>query len=248
MFYYGANYRKRSYYAYKNHCKSMAYRNRRSKAYRNRYLARLDDLTYTGRFRERDFSMRQRPQKLKVTAPATELTMTIAMPAPSFQKYERIFQLADVTTARPELVSGWDQYRIVKIRLDRKIVPVVDNQYDINNEHYPNLEFFEWTDRDGGNTASFDEVRTKNRAKLKDWHKSSTTWVDPYIQGASQGTLGIVASTGVRSPWLDMANPDVHHFGYGLGWMPAVRTAGPENLTHKCLIIPTYYLEVRDTR
>lgn len=230
-------------YTARRTCRKPA--NRRSKAYRTRWqrMAANNWNTYD-RFRESDYSYRQKDLKIKVERVMAHDIKPYAMSTPVPWFVNRSWSLNDIAAQRPEIASGWDMYRIraVKVKILNGNLPPVSN----GSANGIRPEYYVYKDYDGGWSTDMEGVRARNLAVGIDPWKDHEFLVEPCCQMWTNATSGQGSNTTVvKSPWLDVAVADTAHFGFGLACLPDSSTTA-HNV--RVTIQETYYIELRNSR
>jgi len=153
----------------------------------------------------------------------------------------------DRTPGAPELTTLFDQYRIVKavVRIMARQGPGgatgnVTNSADLYMGRYFGVE----DPDDAIAPGSTNALMQYNKVKQARWNEDMTFTVYPHVNIDSATTaVGAGDFMSVKSPWLDMANTSVQH--YGLKFHSDVNTQ-TFNLEFDYKI--TYYIECKVSR
>jgi hypothetical protein len=151
-----------------------------------------------------------------------------------------------------EYTKLFDQYRIR--RMDVILTPMT-NTDDTQN---PALTFVSSIDLDGGGpVTTFDQIMQCTNARISTWSPGNTKpgkymTLRPrcknFVQGAKDPVTNLPTdAVGLNPPlqWLDLAYPDIPHFGLNLGWTSPNNTMTAVQMYSVRLV---HYVEFRKVR
>lgn len=155
------------------------------------------------------------------------------------------FQLNFVTNPT-EFTTLFDRYRIVGVKL--QFLPGQNNSDAYINGFASPLPYLyyaqDWDD--AGVPGSQTEVTQYGTVKCRRLDKPFSVFIKPKAAAQVYHTGVTSAFATANNAWIDCSNGDVQHYGMKL-WLKNVM-CDPSHANFNCVVIPTYYLQFRDSR